>query len=308
MAEQAGSGSNTRRVAVMGLGIMGGAFARHLHRMGYVVTGFDPDPDRRSLAGTEGISVQATPDAALLNAELVLCSLPSAQALADTVDALCRSTGDSPAGNRPLLLELSTLDLESKLSAQRRLLTVGIEMLDCPVSGTGAQADRREIVVYASGPPEACRSARPLLEAISARVVDLGAFGNGTRMKLIANLLVAIHNVAAAEAIAMAERAGMDAAKVCEAITAGGAAGSRVFDLRAPLMSRREYLPATMRLDLWQKDLKLIQEYATGLDATVPLFQATVPLYHTALRQVGGAADTAAVVEVLRAGGGSAVE
>ncbi len=279
---------------------MGAAFARHLRAAGHDVSGYDPNPARREFCHGFDISVTDDAGSAIAGAEFVLCSLPSASALKQTVERAAEVAGKTARGSRALIIELSTLDLPCKLEAQRALSSHGYQMLDCPVSGTGAQAAAGEVVVYASGETREYDSAKTVLESFSVAVFNLGAFGNGTRMKLIANLLVAVHNAAAAEAVTMAECAGIDPQLFVDVITAGGAAGSRVLELRGPMMAARQYTPATMRLDLWQKDLGLIEDYATALAAPTPLFDAALPLYSAALGIGLAEADTAAVCEILR--------
>jgi L-threonate 2-dehydrogenase len=126
---------------------------------------------------------------------------------------------------------------------------------------------------------------------------DLGAFGNGSRMKFVANLLVAINNVASAEAMVLAEKAGLDLRQVVKLVGAG-AAQSRIFDLRAPMMADNHYLPATMRLSTWQKDMAVIGAFASALGSPAPLFRATVPIYDAANAMDLGDLDVAAVLSV----------
>ena len=94
-------------------------------------------------------------------------------------------------------------------------------MLDCPISGTGSQAKVKDVVVYASGDPKAIRRLKPLFADISRGVHELGAFGNSSRMKYVANLLVAIHNIATAEAMVMGMKAGLDPKSIFETIRTG---------------------------------------------------------------------------------------
>ena len=108
--------------------------------------------------------------------------------------------------------------------------------LDAPLSGTGAQAQTGDLVVFASGDSATIASLMPMFAGFSREAHDLGAFGNGSRMKFVANLLVAINNVASAEAMVLAEKAGLDLRQVVKLVGAG-AAQSRIFDLRAPMMA-----------------------------------------------------------------------
>jgi 3-hydroxyisobutyrate dehydrogenase-like beta-hydroxyacid dehydrogenase len=283
-------------VGVIGLGIMGSAIARNLVAAGHRVIGFDIDPAalaRLSAAG--GDSAQSVAQVAA-SAPILLTSLPSEQALTDTVSAIEASEIADGAGL--VLAELSTLPLATKTGVFRRLAALGVEMLDCPLSGTGAQAVTRDLTVYASGDQVAYVRCAEAFQGFAARSVYLGEFGNGSKMKFVANLLVAINNVASAEAMALAVRAGLDPELTAQVI-AQGAGTSRIFELRAPLMARRSYEPATMKLDIWKKDMAIIGEFAAGLGARTPLFQATESVYRAALAQ-GPQQDTAAVFEVLR--------
>lgn len=285
-------------VGIIGLGIMGGSFARHLLDAGYVVIGCDPVPacsDRFAALG--GHPVSAPADVAR-KARIILTSLPSRGALAEVVSG--------PEGLRAggcgetIVVETSTLPVAVKDQARKDLEAVGATLLDCPVSGTGAQAARRDIDIYASGPAEAVARAEPVLQAISRQVHRVGAFGAGMQLKLIANLLVTIHNVAAAEAIVLAERVGLDPVRAVE-ILRTGAGSSRMFELRGPMMAAGNYEPPTMRLSGYLKDIEAILQLAQQHEAHVPLMTACAPLYRQAVDLAYGDSDTAAVCEAVRA-------
>ncbi len=156
------------------------------------------------------------------------------------------------------------------------------------------------IVLLVSGDEAAARRCRRVFEDFSRSGIYLGAFGNGTKMKLVANLLVAVHNVAAAEAISLGIPCGLDPASLCETLCAG-AGNSRMLELRGPMMVRSVYEPPTMKLDVWQKDMGLIAEFARDVGAATPLFDATAPLYRAAIAPGRGHQDTAAVRSALEA-------
>jgi len=163
-----------------------------------------------------------------------------------------------------IVVELSTLTIADKARFKAILEPAGHIALDCPLSGTGAQAAVRDLVVYASGDKAAIARCASLFADFAKQSADLGDYGNGSRMKFVANHLVAIHNVAAAEAMLLAERAGLDLNQVIETI-APGAGGSRMFQMRAPMMASRSYEPATMRISTWKKDMAIIAEFASEL-------------------------------------------
>jgi 3-hydroxyisobutyrate dehydrogenase-like beta-hydroxyacid dehydrogenase len=197
------------------------------------------------------------------------------------------------------VIEASTLPLEVKEDARRLLAGRGAVLLDCPISGTGAQLRTKDVVVYASGDAATLALVAPVLAGFSREVIGMGAFGNGTRLKLVANLLVAIHNVAAAEALLLAERAGLDPRAALAALTAG-AGTSRMLEVRGPLMVDGSYGTASMRVMTFQKDLDIISGFARALDCPAPVFGAAAQVHLAALAQGHGGDDTASVFEVLR--------
>src|SRR5581483_7895321 len=169
----------------------------------------------------------------------------------------------SDASGRAIVIETSTLALDDKLFAKKILQKKGITLLDCPLSGTGAQAKNRDLSVYASGDKAAYRKCVAVFEGFAHSHYYLGDFGNGSRMKYVANLLVAIHNVAAAEAFVLGMKAGLAPEMILKVI-ADGAGGSRMFQVRGPSMVAGKY-PAQIRIDVWQKDMKIIGDFAAKL-------------------------------------------
>jgi L-threonate 2-dehydrogenase len=282
-------------VGVVGLGIMGGAFAQNLVKASWRVIGYDIDPARCRAMAKAGVEI--APDAKTLAAEVptIITSLPKPAALDATVKAIIA------ARVRPrVIVEASTFTIDDKLRAERALAKAGHVMLDCPVSGTGAQAKVKDLVVYASGDSKAIRKLTPLFAAFTRAMHDLGAFGNGSRMKYVANLLVAINNVAAAEAMVLGIKAGLPPQTVFDMVTAG-VGNSRVFELRAPMMVKDNYDDATMKVSVWQKDMAVIGAYAKQIGVATPMFDATVPVYNKAMKSGHAEHDTAAVCAVLEA-------
>jgi 3-hydroxyisobutyrate dehydrogenase-like beta-hydroxyacid dehydrogenase len=242
-----------------------------------------------------GVTACDSVAAAVASADVLLTSLPSDAALDATVEAVLLAG----LAHSPDWLELSTLSLDCKQRNHSRLAAGGIPLLDCPISGTGAQAARRDLAVYASGDAAAWQRSAPVVAGFARANHFVGAFGHGTRLKFVANLLVAVHNVASAEALGLAVRAGLDPAQACE-LLGTGAAASKILELRGPMMARGVYEPATMKLDVWQKDLALIDAFARDCDAPTPLFSATLPLYEAAVRAGLGPQDTAAVFRIMQ--------
>ena len=283
-----------KTVGIIGLGIMGGAIARNLVERGWRVIGFDTDAARRAELAQAKVTIADDAAQVARDAPIIMTSLPSPAAVED----VARKIADSGQPQR-IVVELSTLTIADKLRFEAILNKAGHIALDCPLSGTGAQAKARDLIVYASGDSAAIAKCTNLFSDFAKQSADLGRYGNGSRMKFVANHLVAIHNVAAAEAMILAERAGLDPKMVVDMV-GPGAGGSRMFQMRAPMMVARVYEPATMKVSIWQKDMAVIAEFAEEVGCATPLFALTQPIYAKAMAMGLGDQDTAAVFEVLQ--------
>jgi putative dehydrogenase len=283
-----------KTVGIVGLGIMGSAIARNLVDRGWRVIGFDIDAVRRAELARANVTIADSVDQVARDAPVVMTSLPSPAA----VKEVARSIADSGQSAR-IVVELSTLAIADKLRFESILKEAGHIALDCPLSGTGAQARNRDLVVYASGDRDAIVRCAELFSDFAKQSADLGKYGNGSRMKFVANHLVAIHNVATAEAMILAERAGLDPKMVVEMV-GPGAGGSRMFQMRAPMMVEGVYEPATMKVSTWKKDMAIIAEFAEEIGCATPMFTLTQPVYTEAMTMGLGDQDTAAVFEVLK--------
>lgn len=280
-------------VGIIGLGIMGGAIAKNLKRSGQAVCGFDIDPAARQRAVENGIDVRDSISSLVETSSIIMTSLPSFKAAQNVI----REVTEGVRTNR-VIVELSTFALAEKILLRDEAASAGHVLIDCPLSGTGAQAVTGDIVVYASGDASAIRRCEPIFDWFSKKCFNLGEFGNGTKLKLIANHLVAIHNVASAEAMVLAMKAGLDPHQVVEVISAG-AGTSRVFEMRAPLMARNQYEPPTMQVETWFKDMDVIAAFARALKVPTPVFDSTLAIYAAAGSMGYGAVDTASVCAVL---------
>ncbi len=281
------------RIGIIGLGIMGSAIAANLLREGFATHGYDVVASRRRWLVRQG--GRAGPDLGKLAraAPILLTSLPSSEALRD----VCRDV--AAVGRRgQIVIDTSTLPIAVKQQARRRLAAAGVTLLDCPLSGTGAQARTGDLAVYASGPRAAIRRCARVFRGFARVHYDLGRFGNGSKMKFAANLLVAIHNVSAAEAVILARKSGLDPGLAVK-VLGDGAGASRMLQVRGPMMARRAWRPATMKVEVWQKDMRIIADHVRRLRSPAPLFGATRAIYAAALARGYGTADTAAVCAVL---------
>jgi putative dehydrogenase len=284
----------SKTVGIVGLGIMGSAIAPNLVERGWQVIGFDIDPSRRAELAKAGVTIAADVGEVARDAPIIMTSLPTPAAVMDVAQAIAEAGQPSR-----IVVELSTLTIADKLRFENILKKAGHIALDCPLSGTGAQARMRDLVVYASGDSKAIAQCAGLFADFAKQSADLGAYGNGSRMKFVANHLVAIHNVATAEAMVLAERAGLDPKMVVD-LVGPGAGGSRMFQMRAPMMVAGVYEPATMKVSTWKKDMAIIAEFADDVGCATPMFTLTQPVYTDAMAMGLGDQDTAAVFEVLK--------
>jgi putative dehydrogenase len=281
-------------VGVVGLGNMGGTFARHLAATGWRVLGFDIDAARKRAAARAGVEIAPDAKALAAAAPVIILSLPSPQALDATVAAITQHK--LPART---VIEAGTFTLDDKRRAERALRKAGHVMLDCPVSGTGAQAAVKDIVVYASGDATAIAKAARMFSDFSRATYNVGEFGNGSRMKYVANLLVTIHNVASAEAMVLGIKSGLDPQMIYDLIRAG-VGTSRVFEVRGPMMVKNRYDNGGMSVKLYHKDIAVIEDQAAKLGVPTPLFTASIPVYAAALSLGYGEQDTASVCAAMQ--------
>jgi 3-hydroxyisobutyrate dehydrogenase-like beta-hydroxyacid dehydrogenase len=267
---------------------MGSAMSGNLVKAGFDVRGFDIVASRRAAlkhaGGKPATSISG------IKTEILITSLPSAAALHSVCEKL--------SGRNRIVVETSTLPIEDKVTARDTLKRKGITLLDCPLSGTGAQAKTGDLVVFGSGDKRSFASVASVLKGFSRAQHYVGEFGNGSKMKYVANLMVAIHNVSAAEAFVLGMKAGLAPEAIYD-VQANGAGTSRMFQVRGPMMVAGRYGEATMKNEVWQKDMKIIAEFAAGLGVPTPLFNASAAIYSAAMAQGFGKQDTGAVCAIL---------
>ena len=288
--------TDTKKIGLIGLGIIGSSILRNIHDSEFSPIGFDIDQKIIDKLNHEGLNTSSSLKEIIDQSSIIITSLPNNKALEETIDLIIQEDNRKVE----LLIETSTLSLECKIKNQERLNAINVDILDCPISGTGRQAENKDIVMYASGLKESYEMALPVLETFSRESFFLGDFGNATKVKLIANLLVSIHNVASAEAIRLGEKSGLDLNELYKVISSG-AATSKIFELRAPMMIAKDYSPASMKMNVWKKDMELIRDMIDNHEIDSPLFKMTEQLYKKAEELDLNELDTASVMEVLRA-------
>jgi len=282
-------------IGVVGLGLLGHAIALRLLKAGHAVVGFDVLPDRVGALTSMGGKAASSAAAVAQSAEAVCTLLPS---LTSAESAIVGRDGVLVGAHAGLtVIQMSTISptLTERLAHEAASRQVGF--LDCPVSGTSSMVERGDGIFFVGGERALYERWRPLLESALPRAVHVGRVGQAMTLKLVANLLVALHSAAAAEALTLAQRAGLDLDIVLEVLDSS-AASSSMLKVRGPMIVRNDF-PAQMKLDLFMKDIHLMQEAAAGVGAPLPFTDLAERLYAAAQAAGHGGEDLAVVVRAL---------
>ena len=282
-------------IGLIGLGAMGGAYAKHLLKNNFKCFGIDLDKNNIlkfiQLGGQE-----ITYDELFNKVDIVLTSLPSLNAYKDVLNNLKRlGKNDS----KKIILDMNTISIDDKNMFKNEIIGLNIDMLDSPVSGTGAQAWEADLTVFASGSKELIDKCMNIFKAFSKEVINVGSFGNGMKFKILANLLVTIHNTAAAEALRLGELAGLDQDMIFK-VLGNSAATSVMLQKRMPLMINKNYEPPTASYNIFLKDVDIIRNFIKDNNVTLPTFEGSAKIYDKAEKTLSKNWDTASVYEVLK--------
>ena len=282
-------------IGLIGLGAMGGAYAKHLLKNNFKCFGIDLDKNNIlkfiQLGGQE-----ITYDELFNKVEIVLTSLPSLNAYKDVLNNLKRLGQNNP---KKIILDMNTISIDDKNMFKNEIIGLNIDMLDSPVSGTGAQAWEADLTVFASGSKELIDKCMNIFKAFSKEVINVGSFGNGMKFKILANLLVTIHNTAAAEALRLGELAGLDQDMIFK-VLGNSAATSVMLQKRMPLMINKNYEPPTASYNIFLKDVDIIRNFIKDNNVTLPTFEGSAKIYDKAEKTLSKNWDTASVYEVLK--------
>ena len=282
-------------IGLIGLGAMGGAYAKHLLKNNFKCFGIDLDKNNIlkfiQLGGQE-----ITYDELFNKVEIVLTSLPSLNAYKDVLNNLNRLGKNN---QKKIILDMNTISIDDKNMFKNEIIGLNIDMLDSPVSGTGAQAWQADLTVFASGSKELIDKCMNIFKAFSKEVINVGSFGNGMKFKILANLLVTIHNTAAAEALRLGELAGLDQDMIFK-VLGNSAATSVMLQKRMPLMINKNYEPPTASYNIFLKDVDIIRNFIKDNNVTLPTFEGSAKIYDKAEKTLSKNWDTASVYEVLK--------
>ena len=288
-------------VGIVGLGLLGSAIASRFIKAGHAVVGFDILPARVAAFTAMGGRAASSAAAVAQSAEAVCTLLPSLA----TAEAAVLGPDGIMSGARPGLtvIQMSTISPTLTEGLAREVTGTGLGFLDCPVSGTSAMVERGDGIFFVGGEQALYERWRAVLESVLPRAVLVGRVGQAMILKLVANLLVALHSAAAAEALTLARKAGLDLDVALEVLNSS-AATSSMLKVRGPMIVRGEF-PAQMKLDLFMKDLHLMQEAAAAVGAPLPFTDLAERLYAAAQAAGHGGEDLAVVVTALDARPGS---
>ena len=282
-------------IGLIGLGAMGGAYAKHLLKNNFKCFGIDLDKNNIlkfiQLGGQE-----ITYDELFNKVDIVLTSLPSLIAYKDVLNNLKRLGKNN---SKKIILDMNTISIDDKNMFKNEINGLNIDMLDSPVSGTGAQAWEADLTVFASGSKELIDKCMNIFRAFSKEVINVGSFGNGMKFKILANLLVTIHNTAAAEALRLGELAGLDKDMIYK-VLGNSAATSVMLQKRMPLMINKNYEPPTASFNIFLKDVDIIRNFIKNNKVTLPTFEGSAKIYDKAEKTLSKNWDTASVYEVLK--------
>jgi 3-hydroxyisobutyrate dehydrogenase len=282
------------QTGVIGLGAMGAPMARNLHRAGRLAAVWNRTPERAAALAAE-LGVAAAADLATLagGCEVILVSVSADADVREVIEALA-------PGLRPgaVVVDTSTVSLETARAAAERVAVTGAAFLDAPVSGGVEGARRGTLAMMVGGAADVLGRVRPVLEAVAGRIAHLGPTGSGQATKAVNQIMAAGINQAVSEALAFAAAHALPLDKVIEVVGAG-AAGNWFLEHRGPTMAQGRYAPG-FRVDLHHKDLAICKAMAARLGASLPLVEMTLIHYRRLMEAGDGDEDISALLREKR--------
>jgi 3-hydroxyisobutyrate dehydrogenase len=281
-------------IGFIGPGKIGLPICANLIKSGYRVLGYR----RGSLAEFEKIGgvPGGSPEAVAVEADVIFSCLPSSEALAEVIQGERGLLKSARAGQ--IIVELGSYPVREKEQYVAPLAQKGAVFLDGEVSGTPGMVQARKAVIYLAGNKEACTRAERVVAGFADSCLYFGPFGAASRVKLVNNLLVAVHIAAAAEAMALGLRAGVDVDLMIKAI-ASGSGGSTQFGIRAPWMAQRRFLPAQGTAAALQHYFDMLGDFADSVGVATPMLDRATELYDKFTPMGFAELDVAAMVDVI---------
>jgi len=281
-------------VGVVGIGKIGLPISQNLIKSGYRVLGYR----RGSMAEFEkigGIPARSPADLGA-QADIVFSCLPSSEALEEVVQGESGLVRSARPGQ--IVVELGSHPVPVKERQIAPLAAKGAIFLDGEVSGTPGMVAQRKAVIYLGGDAQGCKKVEPVIAGFADSCICFGPFGAASKVKLVNNLLVAVHIAAAAEAMALGLKAGVDVDLMIKAI-ASGSGGSTQFGIRAPWMAQRRFLPAQGTAPALAHYFDMIDDFAASVGVATPMLDRAVGLYQRCIETGLGEQDVAVMVDVI---------
>jgi 3-hydroxyisobutyrate dehydrogenase len=281
-------------IGFVGVGKIGLPISENLIKSGFRVLGYR----RGSLAEFEKMGGVPAKSPAEIGAQcdVVLCCLPSTEAMEQVIhgpDGLLKS-----ARRGQIIVELGSHPVPDKEKHVAPLAAKGAAFLDGEVSGTPSMVSARKAVIYLAGDEAASKAVEPVVKGFADLSMYFGKFGAASRVKLINNMLVTINIAAAAEAVSLGRKAGVDLDMMVKAI-ANGSGGSTQFGIRGPMMAQRRYKPPMASSVLLKHYFSMIDDFADSAGAATPMFDRAVELTEKCIQMGLGEEDNAVMVDVL---------
>jgi 3-hydroxyisobutyrate dehydrogenase-like beta-hydroxyacid dehydrogenase len=291
--ERTGTRAAREVIGIVGLGSLGLPLASNLLRAGFEVVGYA----RRPSSGLPDLGGRLAPSVVALADEcrtIVTC-LPSPEALADVISGAGNLRGS--VAQDSIVIDVSTLPVAVKREQRDALAEAGAAMLDCGISGNHRYVANWTAGLFASGPRAVFDRCSHVLAAMTPRVTYVGEFGTGTTLKLVASLLVPVHTLAAAEALALAERAGVDPRLALSALQ-GTQASSGMLESRGARMAAGDFSGPPLA-DYFERNVRATLELARTVGGRYPLLERMADCYRDAIARGLGDLDQSAMLAYL---------
>ena len=285
-----------KTIGSIGLGAMGGSYAKFLIEDNYTVYGVDPDTQNAEIFTSSGGLLLNNISDLVDKCNVIILSLPTVPIFKEVINKI---EVNGRSNESKILIDMNTISLDDKIETKKKLEKLNISMVDAPVSGTGAQAKVKDIVVMSSGDKAIVDKCDDIFRSFSKQNIYVGDFGNGIKFKILANLLVTVHNTVTAEALLLGQKAGLEEKMIYQVLNAG-AATSVMLDKRMPLMINKNYEPATASMRIFLKDIDVITDYLKSNNLNSPTFEAAANLYNQSKENIPITHDTAAIYEQLK--------
>jgi putative dehydrogenase len=285
-----------KTIGSIGLGAMGGSYAKFLIEDNYTVYGVDPDTQNAEIFISLGGVLLNNISELVDKSNVIILSLPTVPIFKEVINEI---EVNGKSNESKILVDMNTISLDDKIETKNKLEKLNISMVDAPVSGTGAQAKVKDIVVMSSGDKIIVNECDEIFRSFSKQNIYVGDFGNGIKFKILANLLVTVHNTVTAEALLLGQKVGLEEKMIYEVLNAG-AATSVMLDKRMPLMINKNYEPATASMRIFLKDIDVITDYLKSNNLSSPTFEAAANLYNQSKENIPITYDTAAIYEQLK--------